>query len=62
MEVKLTPIAENITPSAVSFNNKNGKVVGKFIIDDNVLRFEGNADKSAKIFLELVLSRFNKKK
>lgn len=62
MKDKLVLKDSSLPPTTVSFNNKNGKVVGKFIIDDNVLRFEGNADKSAKIFLELVLSRFNKKK
>jgi hypothetical protein len=52
----------SIDKPAVSFNNSNGEVVGKFIIDNEVLRFEGNADESAKIFVDLVLSKFNKKK
>lgn len=48
--------------STVSFGGSNGKVIGKLIIDNEVLRFEGNADESAKIFVNLVLSEFNKKK
>lgn len=58
MEDKLVLKDSNLTPALVSFNNKNGKVIGKFIIDNDVLRFEGNADKSAKIFIELVLQKF----
>lgn len=62
MKDKLTLKDSDLTPVAVSFNNKHGDVVGKFIIEDEVLRFEGNTDKSAKIFVKLVLKQFNKKK
>jgi hypothetical protein len=61
MEGKLTPIAADLTPAAVSFHNKSGTTVGKFILDGDKLRFEGDADKSAKIFIKLVLKKFNKK-
>jgi hypothetical protein len=62
MENNLTLKDSDLTPVAVSFNNNRGDVVGKFIIEDKVLRFEGNVDKSAKIFVKLVLKKFNKKK
>jgi hypothetical protein len=61
MKDKLTPIAEDLTPAAVSFHNKDGKTIGKFIMDSEKLRFEGDADKSAKTFIKLVLRKFNKK-
>jgi hypothetical protein len=62
MESEFTLKDSRLTPAAVSFHNKSGITVGRFIIEDEELKFEGNADKSAKIFIKLVLNRFNKKK
>jgi len=61
MENDLVLAASNLEPFAFQFNGKNGKVVGKLIIEEDILRFEGNADESATIFIELILKKFNKK-
>jgi len=57
----LEPNLLSSQPSAFQFNGKNGKVVGNLIIEEDILRFEGNADESATIFIELILKKFNKK-
>ena len=49
------------TPQEVSiiFNSCSNIQVGKFYIEDNKLKFEGDADTSAELFINLVLNKFN---
>lgn len=44
----------------ISFRDTN-KVVGQFRIINGVLTFEGNTEKSAKIFIEFLCETFNLK-
>lgn len=39
----------------------NNEIVGQFRIINGVLTFEGNTDKSAKIFIEFLCETFNLK-
>lgn len=39
-------------PTSVSFFGGDGKVVGTLSFGDDIMKFEGEADKSAKIFFE----------
>lgn len=58
MKDKLVLKDSGLTPTTVSFTNSEGRVIGKFIIDGEELKFEGNAHESSTIFIELVLQKF----
>jgi peptide subunit release factor RF-3 len=58
MSNTLTLKDSELAESTISFHNKKGIAVGRFIIEGENLKFEGNPDKAAKIFVELVLKRF----
>lgn len=45
---------KSITPTSVIFT-KDGKEVGKILIEKDGLKFIGNADKSAKVFFDYFL-------
>lgn len=58
MENNLTFNSEPL-PFNISFHDKSNKIVGKFIINDGKLDFEGDATESAKIFIDQVLTQYN---
>ena len=43
----------------INFHDANQNTIGSFFIKDNKLQFEGDADESAKIFLESLKKQFN---
>ena len=47
-----------VVPQSICFHNAD-KEVGKFTFDGDELKFEGNADESAKIFVDYVIEQFN---
>jgi len=57
MKDKLVLKDSSLKPT-ISFHNSDGKEVGKFIIEGETLKFEGNAHESSTIFIELVLQKF----
>jgi hypothetical protein len=58
MKDKLVLKDSSLKPTTISFHNSDGKEVGKFIIEGETLKFEGNAHESSTIFIELVLQKF----
>ena len=40
--------------------DNDNKEIGKFYVEDDILKFEGNTDESAKIFVETVCGVYNK--
>ena len=51
IDAKLTQPSRNIT-----FMNEDNKVVGELTWDDDVFKFEGNAEESAQVFFDCVIA------
>jgi len=49
---------EVFMPNRIVFNDVNGKLVGTLFLEDP-LRFEGNADQSARLFIDNVIGHWN---
>ena len=60
---KLTIASEyQHSPRNVTFMNEDNEVIGKLSWEDDVFKFEGEAEESAQIFFDCVLSLMFKSK
>jgi len=48
----------NLQPKNIRFYNSKGECVGTLHLDDDPIRFEGNVDESAKVFLDCVIKEY----
>ena len=46
----------------ISFHDQNNNLVGTLVIENGTMRFEGNADESAKVFFENIIKLYGEKK
>ena len=44
------------SPRNITFMNEDNKVVGRLTWDDDVFKFEGNAEESAQVFFDCVIA------
>jgi hypothetical protein len=52
-----TPILTIQDDFNIMFHNKKGDVIGKVFIENDVMKFEGEADESAKVFFDSVIKQ-----
>ena len=46
----------------IAFHNPKGEVIGKLYIQNDVMKFEGEAEESAKVFFDHVIKQYLTKK
>ena len=42
----------------IAFHNDKSEIIGKLYIENDVMKFEGEAEESAKIFFEYVIKQY----